>query len=156
MELSDIINPFKEVLIRTFETMLSITPVPEVHMYGKREDILSDITGTIGLAGDISGTISLRFPKEIACHLASIFLNEDITKINSDVMDAVGEMANIIAGSSKGILSQTQRIDFKLAIPTTILGRGHVLGYPAGSSIVIIPFAMDQSKFYLEICLKEI
>ena len=70
-------------------------------------------------------------------------------------MDAVGELANIIAGGAKGILVQTKDIDFKLAIPATILGNGHVLGYPAGSAIVIIPFSIGESTFYLEICLKE-
>ena len=156
MEFNDIINPFKNVLIRTFETMLSLTPRPEAYMYGKRDDVNSDITGTIGIAGDISGTISLRFRKDLICRLASVFLNEEITEINEHVMDATGELANIIAGSTKGILSQTMHIDFKLAIPTTIMGSGHVLGYPSGSSIVIIPFVIEDSRFYLEICLKEV
>ena len=155
MEIEDIIYPFKEVLIRTFQTMLSITPVPEPLMYGRRDDLVSDITGTIGIAGDISGTISLRFPEELACRVVSIFLGEDIKKINHDVMDAIGELVNIITGSTKGILIETQHIDFKLAIPTTILGQGHVLGYPAGSSIVMVPLAIGSSRFYLEICLKE-
>jgi len=155
MEIEDIITPFKEVLIRTFQTMLSFEPIPEALMYGRRDDLVSDITGTIGIAGDISGTISLRFPKELACRVASTFVGEEINEINHDVMDAVGELANIIAGSSKGILVETQKIDFKLAIPTTIMGKGHILGYPGGSSIVIVPFNVVDSKFYLEICLKE-
>ena len=156
MEFNDIIVPFKDVLIRTFKTMLSLTPSPEACLYGKRDDINSDITGTIGIAGDISGTISLRFQKDLICRLASIFLNEEITEINEHVTDATGELTNIIAGSTKGILNETMRVNFKLSIPTTIMGSGHVLGYPSGSSIVIIPFVIDGSKFYLEICLKEV
>ena len=76
-------------------------------------------------------------------------------EINEHVTDATGELTNIIAGSTKGILNETMGIDFKLSIPTTIMGSGHVLGYPSGSSIVIIPFVIDDSRFYLEVCLKE-
>ncbi|MBN1521961.1 MAG: chemotaxis protein CheX [Candidatus Aureabacteria bacterium] len=155
MDVEEIVNPFKEKLIHTFQTMLDFKPVPGQIKYGKRDDMVSDITGTIGIAGDISGTVSLRFPRELACRVSSIFLNEEITTINHDVMDTVGELANIIAGGAKGILVQTLNIDFKLAIPTTILGDGHVLGYPAGSSVVIVPFSMGDSTFYLEICLKD-
>ena len=156
MDINDLLNPFKDSLINIFQTMLSLTPEPEKPLEGESNEIQTDITGTIGIVGDISGTVSVRFPKDLACHVASVFLGEDIKEINHEVKDAIGELANIVAGGGKGILVQSQGIDYKIAIPTVILGQDHVLGYPPGSTVVTLPFKLGSSRFYLEICVKEL
>jgi CheY-specific phosphatase CheX len=53
------------------------------------------------------------------------------------------------------MLEQRHGIDFKLAIPTVILGHDHVLGYPKGVSVWTVPFSLAESRFYLEICYRE-
>ena len=154
MKLEDMVNPFIEKTVNTFETMIGVKPVSGNISVGENGDVVSDVTGTIGITGDISGTISIRFPESLACKVASMFIGEDISSVNNDVLDTVGELANIIAGGAKGVFGQ-KGVDFKLSIPTAVQGDRHILGHPSGSSVIFVPFEMDSGKFYLELCLKE-
>ncbi len=154
MEIKEVVPSFRDKVIQTFETMLNMKPsVGEVEFDGGG-NIVSDVTGTIGITGDLSGTVSIRFPQSLACKVSSMFLGEDIKEVNHDVLDTVGELANIIAGSAKGVLNQDKNIDFKISIPTAVQGEHHILGHPAGSSVIYVPFELEGEKFYLELCLK--
>ena len=155
MDIDKILAPFRDSLIHIFETMISLTPEPEGVLDNTAHDITSDITGTIGITGDITGTVSVRFPKDLACRISSLLLGTEISEIGREVGDAVGEIANMVAGGAKGILIQLHDLTYQLAIPSVVLGSGHTIAYPEGISSRVIPFALNGSKFYLEICLKK-
>jgi len=72
-------------------------------------------------------------------------------KLNDDVTDAVGELANIIAGSAKKNLT-----DFKITIslPTVVLGAEHSIFEPKDVLSMIIPFQCDAGKFDVAVNLK--
>ncbi|MCK5708655.1 MAG: chemotaxis protein CheX [Candidatus Aureabacteria bacterium] len=154
MEIDKILNPFKDSVIHVFNTMLNLEPLAEDAINVLEREITSDITGTIGVIGDITGTASVRFPRALACRIASLMMGTEIHEINNVVKDAIGEIANMVTGGAKGILIQLHEISYKLAIPTVILGSDHTLSYPTGITVKAIPFIIDDQKFYLEICLK--
>ena len=74
-----------------------------------------------------------------------------MTEMNDDVMDATGELANIIAGYAKRFLQ-----DFKISIslPTVIRGHGLVIKEPPDVFSFVVPFECDLGNFDLGVGLK--
>jgi chemotaxis protein CheX len=58
-------------------------------------------TAMVGYAGIYSGLVSISFPQRLALIIASKMHDMEITDCNEDVHDALGEIANIVAGSFK-------------------------------------------------------
>ncbi len=112
------------------------------------------ITGMIGLAGTHKGVLAIHIPNPVAIAITSSFLGMDVDEINDDVRDAVGELANMLGGNVKTILSQNGR-DIELSLPSTIAG--HEYGFQATTDVdlVILPFKTEKGEFLVELQLEK-
>jgi chemotaxis protein CheX len=108
----------------------------------------------IGLAGTHKGVLAIHIPNHVAIAITSSFLGMDVDEINDDVRDAVGELANMLGGNVKTILSQNGR-DIDLSLPSTIAG--HEYGFKATTDVdlVILPFQTEQGRFLVELQLEK-
>jgi chemotaxis protein CheX len=113
-------------------------------------NIDSNLTSMIGLGGGIRGMLAIHCSAAVATAITGSFLGMDVEEINEDVKDAVGEVANMIAGNLKVSYAS---IDMKieLAIPTSIIGDSFVVTGIADTSRVIAPFSMPAGKFWVEL-----
>src|SRR5664280_3359955 len=59
------------------------------------------LTAMVGLAGTYNGLVSVHIPWPLAISFTSLMLGMEVTEIDDDVNDAMGEIANMIAGSFK-------------------------------------------------------
>ena len=142
------INPFLTSVANTFRTMLGT----EV----RRGDMsLSDpsqrsfpISGVIGLSGKVAGTVVINLSEEVALKAASTMLMDDIRVVNDDVIDAVGELANMIAGQAKAELEQ---YDLSVSLPNVITGDDHCIRFPSNSKPICVPFETDLGPLQLEV-----
>lgn len=66
-----------------------------------------------------------------------IMLGSRPEELNADVVDAVGELTNMIAGAAK---SQLEEYRLSIGLPTVICGKSHSIKFPSGSSPLVIPF----------------
>ena len=57
-----------------------------------------EVSAVIGLSGKAKGTVVLSLDREVAIQVAGALLQELPPGLNADVADAMGEMANMIAG----------------------------------------------------------
>jgi chemotaxis protein CheX len=106
-----------------FSTMvcLDIASLEEVDSCPDGEKMLS---GVIGLAGDLQGSVLIHLPEPVAIAITNAFLGMELDAVDEDVKDAVGELTNMVAGSIKYLFpDQDQEID--LAIPSVVCGRGY-------------------------------
>jgi chemotaxis protein CheX len=76
--------------------------------------------------------------------------------IYDDVVDAVGELINIIAGNVKQELEDTFRL--VISLPTIVTGKEHHVNWPAGQARVIcIPFTVtNEDTFSLSVALEAV
>jgi chemotaxis protein CheX len=149
----DISEKIVESTIEIFTTMVMMdvsVDGPPLTTSGKLRDT---ITGMIGLAGTHKGVLAIHIPNNVAIAITSSFLGMDVDSINDDVRDAVGELANMLGGNVKTILSQNGR-DIDLSLPSTIAG--HEYGFQAASDVdmVILPFKTEQGGFLVELQLE--
>jgi len=101
------INPFLKSTIDTFATMLKRKIIPG-KVYLRTVASVADISGVIGLSGDIRGAVVMAYPRETALKVVSAFLGENVNDLNEVVADAIGELTNIITGYAKKDLADIQ------------------------------------------------
>ncbi len=145
------VNPFLKATVETFKTMLGEEPKPGKPVLNQGSGIKYDISGIIGITGDVRGSVSMSFPKETALKSISAFLGEEVTELNDDAMDAVGELANIVAGYAKKFLRD---FDISISLPTIIKGEDLVLKEPRDVFSFLVPFTCAHGTFDIGVSLK--
>lgn len=144
---------FAEATVEALEMMAMIQARPGDAIPSPDSPAVGDISAVVGLAGDTPGSVAAIFPKDLALELAGNMLGEKVEHLDESVQDALGEIANMIAGGAKGRLSR-RGVTFTISIPTVVVGDGHRLSHSADMPMVRVPFSVDGSTFAVEVCLK--
>ncbi len=142
----DIINAATDV----FSTMLMIDLVAGEPIEGAGGEVISNITSMLGLGGDIRGMLAVHCPAVVAMAITSGFLGMDVDSLNEDVKDAIGEIANMIAGNLKSSFAGYD-VKVELAIPTSIVGESYRVGGMLGTRRVAVLFGMESGQFLVEL-----
>ncbi len=148
-----IINPFINATTNVLETMAFTKS--EAGKPFIKEDCTAkgDITGVIGITGEKNGTISVTFDQASILKIVSNMFGEDITEINSDIADAVGELTNMISGQARKELEEIGKV-FHAAIPSVITGKNHTIVHMSNGPKIAIPFKTDDGNFTIEVCIE--
>jgi chemotaxis protein CheX len=142
------INPFLASLRNTFKTMLGCDARRGSVGIKKDHSPQYEVSGVIGLSGKAVGTVVLSFSKEVAVKAASTMLLTDLTEINDEVLDAVGELTNMVAGSAK---AELEEYELQVSLPNVITGKGYEVHFPSEVTPIGIAFDTDWGPLTLEI-----
>jgi chemotaxis protein CheX len=136
------INPFLVAVQSVFKTMLSIQMTMGKPSVKTTNLTCGEVTGIIGFAGDKKGTLSLAFSKETATFIYKSMTGEDTPAVNADVVDAVGELTNIISGQAR---VEIEKIGCKLnaSLPTVIMGQDVAVNFITKLPVISLPFGFD-------------
>jgi chemotaxis protein CheX len=96
---------------------------------------VTEVTGMVGLAGELCGVLCVRCSKSCASNIASKMLGVPVAEAASHMSDAVGEICNMVAGNFKAKIAG---LDDKclLSVPTVIIGGDYqVFSLAAGDRI---------------------
>jgi len=149
---AEYINPFLTSTISAFGTMLQCSlkrGTPYVKNGSQPEH---EVSGVIGLSGRAQGTVVLGLGREAALNTTEVLLEERPPGINGDVIDAVGELANIIAGGAK---AQLEHLALSVSLPTVITGKHHCVQFPTKVTPICIPFQSKWGPITVEVGLSE-
>jgi len=144
------INPFISATAACFKNMIFVEAKQGMPVLKKEPFPRYDISGIIGLSGGAAGSISLCFPMQSALSIVSQMIGAPVTEAGVDLADAVGEIANIIAGFAKRDLAG---LNLSISLPNVIIS-SHVLSGLSGVPTVIVPFTCPLGPFAMEISLK--
>jgi len=136
-----------------FSTMVMMEVVAGERLKGDANPLQSAITGMIGLAGTHKGMLAIHLPTDLAMTITSNFLGLDVEEINEDVQDAIGELANMLGGNLKSILSENGR-DIKLSLPSTISGEEYRFHSHDEGESILLPFTVEDQRFLVELRLE--
>lgn len=146
-------SPFVDSTKNCFEMMLGTLPEPgEAFEIDKEELTKLDLSAIIGITGQMNGWIAVRFPKDVALKVVSAMVGMDKADVDEEVQDAAGEIVNIVAGSAKSAFAMAGT-DFKIAIPSVVVGDDHTLSPNKNSNYTAIPFSSDLGDFFVEMSL---
>ena len=112
------------------------------------------LTAMVGLAGTYNGLVSVHVPWPLAISFTSLMLGMEVTEIDDDVNDAMGEIANMIAGSFKQHLSKGGS-DIQLSTPSVVNGADYVVSSGNDLENITLKFASDDEWFMVAISIEE-
>jgi chemotaxis protein CheX len=149
---AEYINPFLVSTVSAFETMLHCVLTRGALFIKNGSQPSHEVSGIIGLSGKAQGTVVVGLGREAALGVAEVMLQERPSEINGDVTDAVGELANIIAGRAK---SELEHLDLSVSLPSVITGRNHCIQFPTKVTPICIPFESQWGPITVEVGLAE-
>jgi chemotaxis protein CheX len=147
------INPFIYGTMDVMEKMAFIKPVAG-KPFAKTDDTAhGEISGIIGMTGDATGSLAMSFSEACIIGICEKMLGEKNSEINRAVLDAVGELTNMISGSSRKMM---EKDDLKVfaAIPTIVFGRAHTVRHVIKGPSIVIPFKTECGDFVIDVCLR--
>ena len=95
------INPFLEGTVEVIKTMAFVEPRPGKPFLKRDCRAKGDVSAIIGLTGTTRGSIALSFSESCIIKIVSNMLGEEITALNGDIKDAVGEITNMVSGVAR-------------------------------------------------------
>ena len=113
-----------------------------------------DISAVIGLTGEARGAVVISMKTGLAVKITGKLTGSTHTSLDADVVDAVGEIVNIIAGNAKKGLEEAFRI--VISLPTIVKGKEHTIQWPNSQArIMCIPFDIfDSDTFSLAVAIE--
>jgi chemotaxis protein CheX len=144
------INPFIESVNNVFNTMLNCQLVRGDIFIKESQQPEHFISGVIGLSGKANGLVVLSLCRNAALEATGMLLMEQATKIDSVVVDAVGELTNMLAG---GAQAKLEHLDMRMGLPTVLTGRSTTIDFPKDSTPICIPFRCDWGDVAVEVGL---
>lgn len=144
------IKPFVVAVKNIFETMINVPFSLGKPSLKTSSEVPHEISSIIGLSGNVSGSVVISLSHEIAYQLVSSLLGEEINELNEDCTDAIGEIANMIAGNAKTDFPSNNN---SISVPSVVVGK-HKVSYPSGLPIISIPCKTDKGEMVIEIALK--
>lgn len=149
-----IIAQFVDATTTVLETMAMTKATPGAPFVKQQAVAQGDITGVIGFSnpkGKSKGTMSVTLTNASVLGIVSSMLYEEQSEINDAVVDAVGELTNMISGQArKGLVAMG--MVFEGAIPSVITGEGHTIRHVSTTAILAIPFETAHGPLMVEVC----
>jgi len=137
-------------ILEVFASMIFIEIEPQAATEESVADFQPNISSIIGLAGDLKGILAIHCPENVALEITSAMLGMEVEALDEDVKDAIGEIANMVAGGLKVALSEEDK-KIEIAIPTTVIGRSIRTAGLSGAERIMIPFISPTGRFGVEL-----
>ena len=145
------IKPFVVAAKNIFETMIEVPFSLGKPTLKKGSDVPPhEISSIIGVSGNVSGCVVISLTHDIAFYLVSALIGDEISELNDDCTDAIGEIANMIAGNAK---TDFPTSDNSISVPSVVVGK-HKVSYPTGVPVITIPCILDKGEMFIEVALK--
>lgn len=146
-----IINALLDSLMRIFNTMVGVEPVPGVPV--PKDDNLArgEVTGFMAMeAENAKGSMAISFSRGALAVVAKHMLGDKLEQIDEAARDLTGEMTNMLVGGAKKILAE-RGFDFEMSTPDVSAGQNHTIEHKFNGQTVILPFNLQDDTFFLEI-----
>src|SRR5580658_171585 len=136
-----------------FSTMLGMEASSEPEYSDQNAPTVADgVLAIVGMAGSWAGTGVISCSAHLACRISNQLLMSDCTSVNEEVLDAVGEVANMVIGNFKTMIEEHLG-PLGLSIPTVIYGRNFTSRSLGTNSWIVLPFSCDGEIITIRCCL---
>ena len=152
---ADIVTGIQTATSDVFATMLNMRPEAG-EMLAERSVAAAapadGVVSVIGIAGPWAGTGSLACTNAFACRMASNFLMTEFDSMNDDVLDAVGEICNMVIGNVKTTLEEKVG-PMGLSTPTVILGHNFQTRSSRHREWIVVPFTVKGESLFVQMSI---
>lgn len=147
---SALLNPFVGSALNVLKVMAHVDATPGRPEIKEGNVAWGDVSGLIGLAGQgVNGNMIISFDRACILEIVSKMLMEQFLEINDEVIDAVGELTNMICGGTKQALAE-QGYQISMATPIMMTGKDIRLSQLSKGPRISIPFSTAAGQFVVE------
>ena len=114
--------------------------------------ITDGVFAFVGIAGGWTGSGTISCTASFACMLCAQLLSMEAKSVNEEVLDAVGEITNMIIGNFKTQVEESVG-SLGLSIPTVIYGRNFTSRSLGRNDWVVLPFRHGREVMEIRVCL---
>lgn len=146
-----LIQPFIVAVRDVFHKMAKVEITCEKPHLKEGNHTSYEVCGIIGFSGHVSGSVVVSFSDQAALKLVEAFVGEKIDRNTPDFADAIGELANMIAGGAKQHLGGSASI----SVPNVVIGKGYQIANMSQVPCLVIPCKSPHGDFAIEVCIKQ-
>jgi chemotaxis protein CheX len=146
--LSSLMTSTEEV----FETMVfkPLVRMPPVDVEPQRKG--ANVVATVAFAGHRRGLVAIHSSIDAARGIASAMLGMAEDEITGEIPDAMGEVANMVAGTFRNKLAAIEPAS-AIAVPTVTIGSDFMTKFPSAVRRARCPFEMEGQAISVELIL---
>lgn len=150
-----IINSFIGATVNVLSTIASTNA--EVHKPYRKKDQLSksDVSSVIELSGNTTGTIAISFTETCILGIVSAMFGEEMSELNGEITDAMGEISNMICGQATNKFGEFDAT-LKAAFSQVVEGKDLPLPHIPNTPVISVPITTDHGEITMEVSLKEV
>jgi chemotaxis protein CheX len=151
------IQPFIDVCKNVFKEFVGTDLIVERPYFSEKSaENEWDVSAVIGLTGEARGAVVISMKQELAVKLTDTLTGASHNAMDDEVVDAIGEIVNIIAGNAKQGLEEAFRL--VISLPTIVQGKEHLVRWPNSQArIICIPFRIyDDDIFNLAVAIEAV
>ena len=139
--------PLLELAVReVFEIMLGC----KLELQSEPTLNSGEITAMVGLAGQLCGLLTLRCGTQSAALMAGKMLGMDVKQADGQMWDALGEIANMVAGNFKNKLTGMGD-KCMLSVPTVITGSDYSCRSMADTGPLELTFVFEGAPLVVAV-----
>lgn len=142
------INPFITATRNVFDTMIHVPMMLGKPHLRERTSSSYIVAASIQLTGTVTGSVTLCFPEAVALALVSGLTGEECRSLDADCLDALGEIANMIAGNAKKDFP-----DSGVGLATPSVTEPKNVKYPDKTPVIVIPCTTGKGRLAIEVAL---
>ncbi len=147
------ITPFISSIQHVFSTMMQLRV--DIGTPGIKKDPAPtyDVSGIIGMSGDVVGSVTLSFPLATARNVVALFAGSPVEPGTPDFADAIGELVNMVSGNAKGQFTGSKKVS--ISCPSVVVGQNHLVARQKDVPCISIPCKTDCGDLVIEIAIRE-
>ncbi|TWI71180.1 chemotaxis protein CheX [Desulfobotulus alkaliphilus] len=151
---ASLINPFIEAGLKVMKTTATLDGRTQAPYIKKNKKCLGPVTGCIRMTGSPKISIALSFSESCILTVVSRMFGEELTEINDEIKDAVGEMMNMICGQVNNTFGQSG-ISRKAAFEQVLSGPDHLVEHGEEGPVLAVPIKTESGDFFIEILFQQ-
>lgn len=142
------INHFIESTANVFNTMLDCPVTRKSLSLKLAAEPTHEVSAIIGLSGKHVGSLVFSLSVPVALKCAERLLLVEFTQVNPEVVDAVGELSNMIAGGAK---AQMPDLNLSLGLPNVVVGKAQQIYFPGDVSPITVGFQTPWGPMAIDV-----
>lgn len=146
----DFTIPFVNSVRNVFTKMVRVETQIDKPREKTPQEPAHDVSAIVGMSGDVSGSVIVSFDLQSAMKIVEAFVSMPLEPANPDFADAIGELANMIAGGAKKDLGVTVNI----TVPSVVIGAGHHIAQLKNASCRVMDCKTSMGNFSVEVSVK--
>jgi chemotaxis protein CheX len=145
------IKPFIASIQNVFSTMMQLEVNTKAPFLKQDNNPDLDVSGVIGMSGDVTGSVVLSFPQATSENLVALFSGTKCAMGSPEFADAIGELVNMVAGGAKAMFKNRK---CAISTPSVIVGKSHRIACQSDIPCVVIPCATNCGDLHILIAIK--